>query len=105
MGSRLPISADLRPYQKEGISWLAFLRRCGLHGILADDMGLGKTLQSTAIIAGGGMRPLFCSYSWSASIGSRAVQAGGSSLQQAQSSAGPNSLCACHQLGLSACML
>jgi hypothetical protein len=34
-----------RPYQRDGISWLAFLRRFGLHGILADDMGLGKTLQ------------------------------------------------------------
>ena len=38
---RLPveIAADLRPYQREGISWLAFLRRSGLHGVLADDMG------------------------------------------------------------------
>jgi len=42
----------LRPYQREGIAWLAFLRRTGLHGCLADDMGLGKTLQATAIIAG-----------------------------------------------------
>lgn len=46
------INGELRQYQKAGISWLAFLRRCGLHGILADDMGLGKTLQATAIIAG-----------------------------------------------------
>ena len=46
------IRAELRPYQRQGISWLAFLRRCGLHGVLADDMGLGKTLQATAIIAG-----------------------------------------------------
>ena len=46
------IKAELRPYQREGISWLAFLQRCGLHGVLADDMGLGKTLQATAIIAG-----------------------------------------------------
>lgn len=46
------ISADLRPYQQEGINWLAFLRRCGLHGILADDMGLGKTLQATATLTG-----------------------------------------------------
>ncbi len=28
----------LRRYQQEGINWLAFLRRSGLHGILADDM-------------------------------------------------------------------
>ncbi|KAK9916950.1 hypothetical protein WJX75_009151 [Coccomyxa subellipsoidea] len=45
------IRGELRAYQKAGISWLAFLRRCGLHGVLADDMGLGKTLQATAIVA------------------------------------------------------
>jgi SNF2 family DNA or RNA helicase len=28
----------LRQYQQEGISWLAFLHKFGLHGILADDM-------------------------------------------------------------------
>ena len=43
---------EMRPYQREGLAWLAFLRRSGLHGVLADDMGLGKTLQTTAIIAG-----------------------------------------------------
>ena len=46
------LACELRPYQREGIAWLAFLRRTGLHGCLADDMGLGKTLQATAIIAG-----------------------------------------------------
>jgi TATA-binding protein-associated factor len=30
------IKAELRPYQKEGVSWLAFLNRYGLHGILCD---------------------------------------------------------------------
>lgn len=30
--------ATLRRYQQEGINWLAFLRRFGLHGVLADDM-------------------------------------------------------------------
>ncbi|KAI9355406.1 SNF2 family N-terminal domain-containing protein [Zopfochytrium polystomum] len=45
------IRADLRPYQKEGVSWLAFLNRYGLHGILCDDMGLGKTLQSICMLA------------------------------------------------------
>lgn len=39
------------PPLQEGVNWLAFLRRFGLHGVLADDMGLGKTLQATAIIA------------------------------------------------------
>jgi superfamily II DNA or RNA helicase len=38
--------ATLRPYQREGVRWLAFLRGAGLGGILADDMGLGKTLQA-----------------------------------------------------------
>lgn len=40
------LSVELRGYQKEGISWMMFLRRFGLHGILADDMGLGKTIQT-----------------------------------------------------------
>ena len=39
---------ELRPYQKEGLAWLQFLRRHGLAGILADDMGLGKTVQTLA---------------------------------------------------------
>nr|KAJ3419461.1 TATA-binding protein-associated factor mot1 [Polyrhizophydium stewartii] len=45
------IRAELRPYQKEGVSWLAFLNRYGLQGILCDDMGLGKTLQSICMMA------------------------------------------------------
>eukprot|EP00192_Tetraselmis_astigmatica_P001352 CAMPEP_0117692082 /NCGR_PEP_ID=MMETSP0804-20121206/26113_1 /TAXON_ID=1074897 /ORGANISM="Tetraselmis astigmatica, Strain CCMP880" /LENGTH=1797 /DNA_ID=CAMNT_0005505457 /DNA_START=126 /DNA_END=5519 /DNA_ORIENTATION=+ len=51
---RLPVALEgvaLRRYQQEGINWLAFLRRFGLHGVLADDMGLGKTLQAIAIAA------------------------------------------------------
>jgi len=40
-----------RPYQTDGIRWLAFLWQSGLGGILADDMGLGKTLQTLALIA------------------------------------------------------
>ncbi|GMR37189.1 hypothetical protein PMAYCL1PPCAC_07384 [Pristionchus mayeri] len=40
----------LRHYQLEGITWLGYLRRFGLSGILADDMGLGKTLQTLAAI-------------------------------------------------------
>ncbi|MDQ0725436.1 DEAD/DEAH box helicase [Microbacterium sp. W4I20] len=39
------IRAELRPYQKSGFDWLAFLWKHRLGGILADDMGLGKTLQ------------------------------------------------------------
>ncbi|SDO75025.1 Superfamily II DNA or RNA helicase, SNF2 family [Microbacterium sp. ru370.1] len=44
-------SADLRPYQREGLSWLALLHGHRLGGILADDMGLGKTLQLLALVA------------------------------------------------------
>lgn len=40
------LQAELRPYQKQGVNWLQFLREYGLNGILADDMGLGKTLQT-----------------------------------------------------------
>ncbi|MBT2485978.1 MULTISPECIES: DEAD/DEAH box helicase [unclassified Microbacterium] len=44
------LTAELRPYQKAGLDWLAFLWRHRLGGILADDMGLGKTLQLLALI-------------------------------------------------------
>ncbi|MBI3880772.1 MAG: SNF2 helicase associated domain-containing protein [Verrucomicrobia bacterium] len=46
----------LRPYQKEGVAWLAFLRANGFGGILADEMGLGKTVQVLALIAAGSSR-------------------------------------------------
>lgn len=48
----VPINADLRKYQQDGVNWLSFLNKYNLHGILCDDMGLGKTLQSICIIAG-----------------------------------------------------
>ena len=44
------VQAELRPYQRQGLNWLQFLRTHGLAGILADDMGLGKTLQTLAHI-------------------------------------------------------
>ncbi|MFT4158319.1 MAG: DEAD/DEAH box helicase [Microbacterium sp.] len=44
------LRAELRPYQKTGFDWLAFLWRHRLGGILADDMGLGKTLQLLSFI-------------------------------------------------------
>ena len=40
--------AELRDYQRQGLSWLQFLREHGLGGVLADDMGLGKTVQALA---------------------------------------------------------
>lgn len=45
------LSATLRPYQLDGLAWLAFLWKHRLGGVLADDMGLGKTIQTLALIA------------------------------------------------------
>ena len=42
------LKAQLRDYQLTGVSWLQFLSKNQLGGILADDMGLGKTLQVLA---------------------------------------------------------
>jgi len=44
-------SGQLRPYQSRGLSWLDFLHRAGVGGVLADDMGLGKTVQLLALLA------------------------------------------------------
>lgn len=44
------LTAELRPYQAEGFSWLAHLWRHRLGGVLADDMGLGKTVQALALM-------------------------------------------------------
>lgn len=48
----IPINAELRKYQQDGVNWLSFLNKYKLHGILCDDMGLGKTLQTICILAG-----------------------------------------------------
>ena len=39
------LGAELRSYQKRGLTWMADLCALGLGGVLADDMGLGKTIQ------------------------------------------------------------
>jgi SNF2 family DNA or RNA helicase len=44
------IIATLRPYQRQGVSWLRFLSQAGLGAVLADDMGLGKTLQTICVL-------------------------------------------------------
>jgi superfamily II DNA or RNA helicase len=44
------LQADLRPYQREGFSWLARLAAWGAGACLADDMGLGKTVQALAVV-------------------------------------------------------
>lgn len=50
----VPVPAEfrgvLRPYQHEGLNWLAFLGRLGMGACLADDMGLGKTIQLIALL-------------------------------------------------------
>ena len=53
---------ELRPYQRRGFSWLAFLDGLGLGACLADDMGLGKTVQLLALLLhrGGGPTLLVC---------------------------------------------
>lgn len=45
------LHAKLRPYQKDGYHWLAFLYQHRLGACLADDMGLGKTLQAITLLA------------------------------------------------------
>ncbi|OTF71814.1 TATA-binding protein-associated factor 172-like protein [Euroglyphus maynei] len=47
----IPVQAELRQYQQDGVNWLAFLNKYKLHGIVADEMGLGKTLQAICILA------------------------------------------------------
>ncbi len=43
------LQADLRDYQRRGLSWLAELTSLGLGACLADDMGLGKTITLIAL--------------------------------------------------------
>jgi SNF2 family DNA or RNA helicase len=42
------VEAELRPYQHEGLDFLAHTASLGLGAVLADDMGLGKTVQALA---------------------------------------------------------
>ncbi|MEV0298210.1 DEAD/DEAH box helicase [Nocardia sp. NPDC050710] len=44
------LKAELRPYQRRGLTWLATMSRMGCGAILADDMGLGKTVQVLALL-------------------------------------------------------
>jgi superfamily II DNA or RNA helicase len=45
------LKAELRPYQKQGCSWIEFLFHHRFGACLADDMGLGKTVQTLAFLA------------------------------------------------------
>lgn len=44
------LHCQLRPYQREGVTWLSTMLDLGLGALLADDMGLGKTVQIIALI-------------------------------------------------------
>lgn len=44
------LTVRLRPYQQQGLNWLAFLDAFRFGGILADEMGLGKTVQIIAFM-------------------------------------------------------
>lgn len=50
--ARVPatVHAQLRPYQKNGFTWLHYMNELGFGACLADDMGLGKTLQVLAFL-------------------------------------------------------
>lgn len=43
------ITAIMKPYQLEGLSWLVYMHRNGMPSILGDEMGLGKTLQTLSL--------------------------------------------------------
>ena len=54
------LQGTLRPYQRDGLTWLHLLTQLGLGACLADDMGLGKTIQVLALLlhaCQGGDRP------------------------------------------------
>jgi len=44
------VTATLRPYQAQGVSYLNFLSDYSFGGILADEMGLGKTVQTLTFL-------------------------------------------------------
>jgi superfamily II DNA or RNA helicase len=49
---RIPsgFQAELRPYQRDGFTWMSRLAHWGAGACLADDMGLGKTVQALAVM-------------------------------------------------------
>ena len=48
---RFEFRGVLRPYQEQGVAYLARMTDRGLNAILADEMGLGKTVQLLALLA------------------------------------------------------
>ncbi|KAL0007673.1 hypothetical protein SO802_009175 [Lithocarpus litseifolius] len=45
------VTATLKPYQVEGVSWLIRRYNLGVNVILGDEMGLGKTLQAISFLS------------------------------------------------------
>ena len=43
-------TAELRPYQRDGFTWMMKLFKYGAGACLADDMGLGKTIQALSVV-------------------------------------------------------
>ena len=43
------VTATMKPYQLEGLSFLAYMHKNGMSAILGDEMGLGKTLQTLSL--------------------------------------------------------
>lgn len=46
----ISVKATMKPYQLSGLSFLVYLHKNGLSGILGDEMGLGKTLQTLSLV-------------------------------------------------------
>lgn len=49
--AELGVSAELKPHQVEGVSWLIRRYDLGVNVILGDEMGLGKTLQAICLLS------------------------------------------------------
>ncbi|KAG2672184.1 hypothetical protein I3760_13G028600 [Carya illinoinensis] len=45
------VTATLKPYQVEGVSWLIRRYTLGVNVVLGDEMGLGKTLQAISLLS------------------------------------------------------
>jgi TATA-binding protein-associated factor len=47
---QIKVKANLRDYQRQGVTWMASLGQYNLNCALCDDMGLGKTLQALCVV-------------------------------------------------------
>ncbi|KAH9817990.1 SNF2 family N-terminal domain-containing protein [Melampsora americana] len=45
------VQGKMKSYQLSGLSFLVYMHRNGINGILGDEMGLGKTLQTLSLLA------------------------------------------------------